>query len=214
MSRGLILVLLIALLASLVACTPAEEIPEGDAAMLQQEGKAALDSGDVDGALTKLQRAAQIDQQSAETHFLLGNAYARKDQYAQAEQAYLQALRLDPSYTDARSNLGVVYYRQGKLQDAEKAFREALGQSPNDADIHYNLGGVLASLNQLDAALSEFNSARELDPSLAEPYLGIGTVYKLQGRRQEAISALREYLSRTSDPTWRAQAEQLLRELE
>ena len=202
------LVLLGALL-GVVACTPVT----GDPAALIEEGRTKLDSGDLDGAIQSLEQATQRDANSAEAHFLLGNAYAKKEQFSQAEQQLRKALEIDDSYTDARSNLGVALYRQGKLQEAEKVFRTALASQPNDAEIHYNLGGVLVALNKLDEALSEFHNAKALDPDLAESYLGMGSIYKLQGKSEQAISMLREYLRLSDDPTWREHARQMIIEL-
>lgn len=71
----------------------------------------------------------------------------------------------------------------------------------------------MAALNRLGEAESEFLAAKKLDPSLPEPYLGLGSIYKLQGKRTEAMAVLREYLRLSRDPTWRKQAEQMLREL-
>ena len=185
----------------------------GDPSALIQEGRDKLDSGDLDGAIQSLEQATQIDTNSAEAHFLLGNAYAKKQQFAQAEEQLRKALDIDDSYTDARSNLGVALYRQGKLQEAEQAFRTALASQSNDAEIHYNLGGVLVALNQLDGALSEFQKAKDLDPNLAESYLGLGSVYKLQGESEQAIAMLREYLRLSEDPTWREHARSMIIEM-
>ena len=211
--RAITTLCILLLLCSLVACGPGAPTPSQDFSSLIQEARAALDAGKADEAVSKLQRALKLDPNSAEAHFLLGNAYARKEQFPQAEEQYLQALKLDEKNTDAQSNLGVVYYRQGKLQDAEKAFRTALSQQPNDAEIRYNLGGVLIAMNRTSDAMAEFLKARELNPSLPEPYLGLGSAYKLQGKRAEAIAALREYLKLSQDPAGQQIARQLLQEM-
>ena len=215
MSRRVITILCALLsLCGLVACGPgAPPTPAQDFSSLVQEARDALDAGKADEAIPKLQQALRLDPNSVEAHFLLGNAYARKEQFSQAEEQYLQALKLDEKNTDAQSNLGVAYYRQGKLQDAEQAFRTALSQQPNDAEIHYNLGGVLIAMNRTSDALNEFLRAKELNPSLPESYLGLGSVYKLQGKRAEAIAALREYLELSQDPAGQQIARQLLQEM-
>jgi len=205
------LILLLAGCAGTPAAAPAT--PSGDAASLIQQAKTAMDAGQTDQAISTLQQVLQSEPDLEEAHFLLGNAYAKQDQFTQAETQYLETLKLNPDHVDARSNLGVTYYREGKLDEAEKMFREALSKQPNDAEIHYNLGGVLAARNQLDEAITEFLKAKELNPSLPEVYLGLGSVYQLQGKKAEAVEALREYLTRSNDPTWRAKAEQMLREL-
>jgi Flp pilus assembly protein TadD len=210
--RILPVILALVLLIALTACEGAPA-PAGDPAALIQEGKTLLSQGQTDAAIAKLQEAVKVNPNAAEARFVLGNAYAQKEQFVQAEEHLLKAVQLDDKNVDARSNLGFVYYRQGKLQDAEKTFRVALGMQPNDAEVHYNLGGTLAALNRLDEAVNEFLKAKEINPALPEPYLGLGSVYKLQGRRAEAVAAFREYLKLAQDPNWRGQAEQSLREL-
>ncbi len=196
------------------ACGPAAQpTPSSDLATMLTDAKAALDARNPDLAIAILQQALRANANSPEAHFLLGNAYAQKGMFSQAESEYLAVLRLNERDVDARSNLGVVYYQQQKFTDAEKAFRTALTYKPDDAEIHYNLGGVLAALNRLNEAEVEFLKAKELNPDLAELYLGLGSVYKLQGRKEEAIAALREFLRRAQDPTWVGQAEQWLKEL-
>lgn len=211
--RFMILCLVACIFVGMSACGPTSEAtPSGDAASLLQDARNALSAGNPDLAVSKAQQALKLNK-SAEGYFLLGNAYARKEQYGQAEAQYLEALKLNDKDADVRTNLGVVYYRQGKLQEAEKAFRAAVALQPNDAEIRYNLGGVLVALGRPDEAVNEFLKAKELNPSLAEAYLGLGTVYKAQGKNAQAISALQEYLKLSQDPTWREQATQMLREL-
>jgi len=216
MRRGLLrLVWIVAILLSSAACGFGQTSrPVSDVSVFVQEAETALEGGRPDVAIDKLRQALEGDPQSVEARFMLGNAYAQKAQFAQAEEQFLETLKLDHDNADVRSNLGVIYYRQGKLNKAEEAFRAALTLKKGDAEIHYNLGGVLAALNRFDDAVAEFLTAKEIDPSLPEPYLGLGSVYKLQGKQDEAVAVLKEYLKRSQDPSWRQQAEQMLREME
>ena len=196
-----------------MAASSSPVTPAGDLATLLEQAESAIEAGNADGAIATLQQAIAIDSQSVKAYFLLGNAYAKKEQFGEAEQYFKQALSLDGTQVDARANLGVVYYRQGRLEEAEQTFREVLKQAPDDAEIQYNLGGVLAALNRLEEALTQFEKANRLDPSLPEPYLGLGTIYQRRGEKDKAIQALKEYIKLSQDPAWRAQAEQMLREL-
>ena len=215
MSRCSLAIIAVALLVVGVAvcgCRSAGA-PVGDASGLIQEAQAALDEGKVDAAIDKLEEALKISDDSAEAHFILGKAYHEKGLFAQSEQQFLRVVKLNEKDTDALSNLGVAYYHQGKLQKAEEAFRKALAQTSDDAEIQYNQGGVLVALGRAEEAVPQFLAASELDPAMAEPYLGLGTAYKVQGKRDEAVSALREYLTRSNDPAWRDEAEKMLAEL-
>jgi len=212
-------VLFIVVVATLVGCAgaPSPEAgptPEGNVQDLITEAKTALDSQNVSLAVQKLEQAIAIDSNSVEAHFVLGNAYTQNNQLDKAEELFTRAIEIDPNHTDARSNLGVVLYRQQKFPQAADAFRKAIELEPNDADVQYNLGGVLAAQGNFTEAEQHFLRARELDPNPPQVYLGLGSIYKEQGRKQEAIDNLRIYLEKASDPTWRQQAEQMLKELE
>jgi len=56
-----------------------------------------------------------------------GAELKQKGQYAEAEQEYRAALRLDPENADLYANLAYVLVRQEKWDDAVSAAREALG---------------------------------------------------------------------------------------
>ncbi|MBN1399456.1 MAG: tetratricopeptide repeat protein [Anaerolineae bacterium] len=212
-TRLLTLVCLMVMLQGALGCIGPTPISPADADALVENAKSALDRNDYDGAIEGLGQVVRAAPERAEAHFLLGNAYAKKGQHDQAVEAYQKAIELDADYVDAHSNLGFVYYQQQRLPEAEAAFRKALALEPNDAEIHYNLGGVLAAKNQYDAALTEFLTAQSLDASLPEVYLGLGSVYLRLGRNAEATEALRRYLSLSSDPTWRSEAERMLQQL-
>ncbi|MBC7238067.1 MAG: tetratricopeptide repeat protein [Chloroflexi bacterium] len=210
---GLAIVLL---MVALTGCGPQEASGTsvaGDAQALIEQARADLEAERYTEAVSKLEQALRQDDRVAEAHFLLGNAYARQNQFAQAEQEYLRALELDTEHSDARSNLGVVLYQQGKYDRAREAFETVLRNHPDDAEVHYNLGGVLAAMNRFDEAIEHFQRATVLNPQLAEPYLGLGSVYQLQGKKEQAIAALKQYLQRATDETWRRQAEQKIREM-
>lgn len=64
-------------------------------------------------------------------HFLAeGNRAAREGLFAEAEAAYLEALRLYPGYSQALFNLGVARWRAGRGEDAREALERFLEQDP------------------------------------------------------------------------------------
>ncbi|MCU0666362.1 MAG: tetratricopeptide repeat protein [Candidatus Omnitrophica bacterium] len=63
--------------------------------------------------------------QSARVWYNLGNSYSSRDDYKNAVQAYQQAIRLKPDYTQACYNLALVYYWQKEFSLAKKYFLEA-----------------------------------------------------------------------------------------
>ena len=61
----------------------------------------------------------------AEFPFALGSAYLRTGQVEQAEQAYLEALKLRPKYGEAHSNLAVIWLKRGDYEQAQTHVKAA-----------------------------------------------------------------------------------------
>lgn len=55
----------------------------------------------------------------------LGSAHFRAGHLADAEQAYLEAIRADPRAGEAHNNLAVVYFETGRFREAGNAIRAA-----------------------------------------------------------------------------------------
>ena len=67
---------------------------------------------------------------SALGHEVLGEAATRQKQWSEAEQAFTEALRLEPSRVTAVVGLGYVALQSGDVKKAETRFRQALVAAP------------------------------------------------------------------------------------
>ena len=76
---------------------------------------------------------------------LLDNGNEARDakQYADAEPAYKEVLKLKPRDARAAYGLGNIYSDQQRWADAEAAYRNSVAWAPNDADAHIALSVVL-----------------------------------------------------------------------
>ncbi len=186
----------------------------GDAASLLSSGQAKLTAGNYDGAIADLQ-ASVSKGKSLDGYFALGNAYTRQSKLAEAEQAYNEALKINPNHLSTLSNLGVVYYQQGKLEDARRTFERALAVGPNDAATYYLLGATQLQLKDLAGAEKSMQKALELKPQMPEALFGMAMLRKQQGRTQDAIAGFEAFLNGppAQDPQARAEAEKMLKEL-
>jgi Flp pilus assembly protein TadD len=59
----------------------------------------------------------------------------RRQQYHDAREGYLRALRLDPQMADARYNLAVLTFSRGAVQEAQHDADEFAARYPNDPRI-------------------------------------------------------------------------------
>lgn len=179
-------------------------------------GEAAIDSGRLPDAEAAFREAVRSYPESASAQFGLGNVYVRQGRLGEAESAYRAAIAADPTLAAAHMNLGVVYYQQGSLANAAEQYEAALRLRPNDAQTLYLLAAVRIQGSQLAEAESLLVRAKAAQPDLAEVYYGLGALYKLQGKKAEAISAFETFLrlGTAQDPSAADAAKAELRELQ
>ena len=66
--------------------------------------------------------------------YLLGNCYAELENYAEAANAYRNAVARRPKFFQARYNLGLAYLLQGQVENARGQYRELLSLDAESAD--------------------------------------------------------------------------------
>jgi tetratricopeptide (TPR) repeat protein len=112
--------------------------------------------------------------------------------YEEAEQKYLQVLRLDEKNVYTLGNLAAIQLELNQLEAAEKNLRQALAVEPDDAFSLSLLGYLKFQQQKYDDALDLLSRSAKLNPLSAETqnYLGITLSHK--GMRGPAESALRK----------------------
>jgi Flp pilus assembly protein TadD len=112
-------------------------------------GTALLGTQDLQGSLTELQRAVELDPGRAAFHSNLGYALQQSGRIDRATAEYREALRLDPNFASAWINLATALARDPKSRaEARAALERARSLSPNDPR-------VTANLEELDALEKE-----------------------------------------------------------
>lgn len=138
--------------------------------------------------------AAPTAELAAQDYFEQGNARYEQGDLAGAVEAYRQAAALDKQNAGYWHNLGVAYYGLNALDDARASFQAGLALDPDDAKLNYLMGVVSIQADALAEAERYLTRANQLDPALPEPYFGLGVLYRLLGRRAEAIDAFETFL--------------------
>jgi tetratricopeptide (TPR) repeat protein len=85
---------------------------------------------------------------SASLHFALGNQYAAQARWAEAQQAYFEASRLDAENPDYAYNLAVSLDELNQSKQAAQYYEQALALASNRA-AHFNSAQVTARLKDL-----------------------------------------------------------------
>jgi tetratricopeptide (TPR) repeat protein len=131
---------------------------------------------------------------SAKAYYDTGKTYYKQGRYAEAIEAYQQALRLAPNYDDALFEMGVAYSLLGRHQEAINAFKQVIRLIPDDAHAYYQLGLVYSDLGRRQEAIEAYRQAIRIKPddATAGMYCSLGLSYAALGRRQEAIEAYKQ----------------------
>lgn len=131
--------------------------------------------------------------------------------YVEAEAAYREALRLDPTFVSAMTNLGNLRYRLGDEAGAVTLYERALALDPEQPEAHYNLGFIEFEKGHLTIALPFFEKAVSLDPGFADAHFNLASVLDQLGRGADARRHWQIYLELEPDSAWAELARDRLR---
>jgi tetratricopeptide (TPR) repeat protein len=162
-------------------------------------GALLLERGDVDAALRHLGRAADLAPQDAMIQMQLGQAFARRDTPAFAEQAFNNALRLRPNLHQARHWLGSLLIKARRIAEAEAQYRELAGVPAFAALAQIGLGDAARADNRFDEAVASYRAALAIDPAQTMAARALAWSLAQLGRNDDAIATYDEAIARIPD---------------
>lgn len=146
-------------------------------------GRAFLNNGQLNEAITELSTAASLDPKLAEAHNLLGVAFAQKGLPDRSRDSYERAVKAEPEDAQTLNNLGFSLYQSGNYRAAVDRLKRAAKLAPRDERILNNLGLALCRLGKFDDAYRHFARAGgELTGNL-----NIARMLERFGREEDAI---------------------------
>ena len=105
-----------------------------------QKGRALSRLGQYSDAIKAYNKAIELDQSLHVAHFNSGIIYLQEHEYNKAEQAFLNALELEPPYlADVLVNLAGVSIRSGDIDKAVDYLRKAVQTDPDHEIARQNL---------------------------------------------------------------------------
>jgi Tfp pilus assembly protein PilF len=152
--------------------------------------------------------AESFDPKSPRIHHALGNAYLMRRKPVEAEQHYLRALEIEPTYHEARLNLAILYNQFDRYEESvahnsilvdDATFPDPWRALANKGLAEYRLGQLEEARRTLELG---FDYRDDYWPTLL--YLGILEVE--EGRRLEGLSFFRQVLEQEPGLEVQAQA--------
>lgn len=112
-------------------------------------------------------------------YYDLGLVHAQKHDYAQAREAFEEALRLKGDEVPVLYNLGLVHMNLGRFERAIQYFRTALAIEPGMLSARNNLGICLGQLGRIEEAELEFLRILDVDPGHPEARANLRRIEQL-----------------------------------
>ena len=154
-----------------------------------------------DDALARVQKQIALAGRSAKLVLLLAEVQGARGNQAGAEEAYQEAIRLDPSHADASVALANFYVTSGRLDQALPVIESALKTEKSPAA--YQLRGVIQqSKGDVQGARQSYEAALELNPRYVEAANNLAWLLSEKlGEHQKAFGiAQSAYQSMPNDP--------------
>ena len=155
------------------------------------------------------ERAIALDPQFAVAYAFLGRTYLMElvfqweENPQTAEQVFSlgqKAVALDDSQPTAHETLAYAYLGKKQHAQAIAEAERALSLDPNFADAYTTLADILSFAGRPAEAIRLVETAMRLNPCYPASYLwSLGHAYRLAGRYEEAIAALKRVLTRNPD---------------
>jgi TolB-like protein/Flp pilus assembly protein TadD len=154
---------------------------------------------DCDQAIERFQRAIHLDTTFALAYSGLGACYANRvfkgfgdaEDYERAEDAFSEALALDPELVEARMLMVFIYLSRGEKRKARDEVARLRRKAPNEGSVYF----VKATLHRLDGeyerALRAWDKLSRLDPAaVVVASYNRARIFAYQGRYDEALKEL------------------------
>ena len=151
----------------------------------------ALVAGDWDwsGAEREIQRALEINPNSAGAHAMYGGWLYLQDRPDEAIAEYRRALEIEPLLARRYVGLGSAYFFARRYDEALAQFQKALRLDP-DANVHESFAWAYREKGMYKESVAEFLQVSDSIPKLAH----LGNTYARAGNKAEANKAVQKLI--------------------
>ncbi|MFQ5701455.1 MAG: protein kinase [Acidobacteriota bacterium] len=158
--------------------------------------------GDFESARKMFSKAIDVDPSYAPAYAGLADSYTEfwrnyettDENLQRADEASLQAVKLDSDLAEAHASRGFALGQQHRYDEAEREFRHAIKLNPRLFEAYYYFGTVAFSQGELTRAAEMFELASKVAPDERRALQLLPQVYRSLGREAEVESTTRRRL--------------------
>ncbi len=149
-------------------------------------------NGELDLAISELERAIKLEPAFKAAAVELAQTYAEKGRHAEAELTLRKVIEQRPKDTDLRVVFGLLKLGRKSYGEAEAEFRLALQLDPQHTGARKGLAACLMYQENLKESAEHFERYRLQVPQDDEPYRALFMIYRRQGDRTNACRVLED----------------------
>jgi tetratricopeptide (TPR) repeat protein len=139
--------------------------------------------------------ARQLAPGDAEPSLSLGMAAAAERKWAEAEQQFEGALKLNPRLGTALGALADVWLATGQIQKGIARATQQVAAYPDDAGAHFVLASLYAASGRPGDAKDQFGRAIQLNPQLVQAYTRLADLHQRLGESDSALARYEQALA-------------------
>lgn len=177
----------------------AEPLPEPPREVTFADAEAAYHEGDYEGAVDLFSQYTEQHAANAWGFYMLGLSSWKAGDLEEAEQAFIEALRLDETHVKSWTNLSRVHLDAQKPADAVAALQEALAFGGDTYETYRLQGRALHQMGEHDAAVTAYQEALMRYDKDAWSMNNLGLVYIEEEAFDQAASVLALAVETRSD---------------
>jgi Flp pilus assembly protein TadD len=172
-------------------------------------GLARAATGNLEGAVSDFERAAELLPNDAEPVLALGDLMRDLGRVEEAVRLYREAIEREDADSASWLKLGNALTLLEDYEAGASAFREAIVRAPTLAAAQNGLGACLMHLGRSADAITALESAASLDPSDPNPLMNLALLSERSGDLRAARTAWERVLER--DPSSSVATQRLAR---
>lgn len=123
-----------------------------------------------------------------------GLTYYEQGAYAEAMQAFEEALAEDPGLAEAHLYIGNIYALQDRQAEAVGAYETAIAVDTRFFEAYNNLGTMYANMDRTEDAMDAYSKALALNDRFYDARTNLGLLYAEAGRLDEAVEEFKKVI--------------------